>query len=392
LSWLKKLISACHEQDIHVIMDGVYNHVSMDFPYKQFYLNQEECPYTGTYGGTFTGLQDLNFNNACTNDFILDVCTYWSEVFGIDGIRFDNTINFYKARDHKGLSKLIPALNKQFAKLKQENFSLTLEHIDVDAAQVTNEVDATSFWDNALYERTFQYLYAQQIDSRLLNALTDQRYLDSTAKVPTIYLSNHDHSQVAWQAGARENLGRMRWYKAQPYVIALYTSPATPLIANGAEFAEDYWLPEDDHGTGTRVSPRPLRWIHATDDIGIQMAALYRRMGQIRQNYPGLQSPNFEPMPWEEWQMQFNPQGYGIDVGKQLVIYHRWGNDMQGKSQKFVVVINFADYTQQVRVPFPENGLWTDLLCDYQGTWQVQVNAGWLAFEIGSNWGHIFYK
>lgn len=32
LSWLKNLITECHKRDIHVIMDGVFNHVSSDFP------------------------------------------------------------------------------------------------------------------------------------------------------------------------------------------------------------------------------------------------------------------------------------------------------------------------------------------------------------------------
>lgn len=70
ISWLKKLISGCHERGIHAILDGVFNHVSVDFPYKRLYKNPDDCPYAGTFGGQFTGLQDLNFNNACTQEFI----------------------------------------------------------------------------------------------------------------------------------------------------------------------------------------------------------------------------------------------------------------------------------------------------------------------------------
>ena len=56
------MIDACHERDIHVIMDGVFNHVHPDFPYKYLYRDPTDCPFTGTFGGTFPGLQDLNFN------------------------------------------------------------------------------------------------------------------------------------------------------------------------------------------------------------------------------------------------------------------------------------------------------------------------------------------
>ena len=67
LSWLKRLINECHDRDIHVIMDGVFNHVSVDFPYKAFYRDPAVCPYTSrVFGGYFPGLQDLDFDQQCT--------------------------------------------------------------------------------------------------------------------------------------------------------------------------------------------------------------------------------------------------------------------------------------------------------------------------------------
>jgi hypothetical protein len=38
------------------------------------------------------------------------------------------------------------------------SFSLTLEHLRLDAAPVTNQTGATSYWNNELYQRTFDYL------------------------------------------------------------------------------------------------------------------------------------------------------------------------------------------------------------------------------------------
>ncbi len=387
LSWLKTLVRSCHERDLHVIMDGVYNHVSVDFPYKSMYLNPNDCPYSGTYGGSFSGLQDLNFNNECTNLFILDVCKYWMETFNIDGIRFDNTVNFYVAGDPNGLVRLLEGIHA----FGERNFSLTLEHIDMSAARLTNDTMATSFWDNSLYACTFQYLWNRQIDSKFLNSLNNQRFLDSVDKVPTLYLGNHDHSHVGWQAGAVANNGSMQWYKTQPYVIALFTASASPMVQNGSEFGEDHWIPEDDQGTGRRVSPRPLRWKRAIDSIGRNLTQLHARMANIRQQYPGLRSANFYPQPWEEWQTKFNPEGYGVDVERQLVIYHRWGLNEQGILQRFIIVLNFSDQLQEVCVPFPENGVWTDLLSDYSGSWKPLVSNGKLCFRVGGNWGHVFF-
>lgn len=395
ISWLKRLIHECHLLDIHVIMDGVYNHVSMDFPYKAMYLNPDDCPYTGAFGGTFTGLQDLDFNNQCTNDFILDVCRYWIDTFKIDGIRFDNTVNYVDYSipgDRRGLPELLDGIQQHMDDLGEKNFSLTLEHIAMDAATITNDTKATSYWDNAMYGCAFSCLWSDQIESRFLNALTNQRFLNTDAKVPTIYLSNHDHSQVAWQAGAKDNKGAMEWWKVQPYVIALYTAPAAPLVPNGQEFGEDHWIPENDHNTGRRVSSRPIRWKMTADDIGKALLQLHKRMAEIRTQYPGLRSTNFYPQPWEEWQTQFNPAGYGVDTARQLAIYQRWGNDDNGLLQHFVIVLNFSGSDQMVNVPFPEDGEWTDLLSGYSGTWKPMVSGGFLLLTVGSHWGHVFYR
>lgn len=390
--YLKKLISKCHERGIHVIMDGVFNHVSKEFPYHWFYKNPEDCPYTGKFGGTFDSLQDLDFNNTCTQEFIRDVCLYWIDTFKIDGIRFDNTVNYHCAGDTRGLPKLLDDIQTHLDSRGEVNFSLTLEHLDKSAAQLVKDTKATSYWDNAMYERCFDYLWRGEIDSRILNAYNNNRYLDSQEKTATIYMGNHDHSQVAWQAGARHNMGAFKWYKTQPHAIALLTCPGTPMIQNGQEFGEDHWIPENDQGTGRRVLPRPLRWKLLGDPMGQALYKLYGRLAALRHAYPGLRSNNFYPERWEEWQTRFNPAGFGVDNEKQVVIFHRWGPDAGGNLQRFIVVLNFSDSEQPVRVHFPENGEWIDLLSGLDGSWRPIVNDYKLDLQVGSNWGHVFFR
>ena len=153
LSWLKRLISECHDRDIHVIMDGVFNHVSVDFPYKALYRDPAACPYTSEiFGGHFDGLQDLDFAPAVHQELIRDVCRYWIETFGVDGIRFDNTVNYYVAGDIHGLPELLADIRR----VVDPEFSMTLEHIDLTAVEVTEATGATSFWDNSLYGLTLR--------------------------------------------------------------------------------------------------------------------------------------------------------------------------------------------------------------------------------------------
>lgn len=389
LSWLKKLIDTCHQEGIHVIMDGVFNHVYSGFPYKIFYQNYDvDCPYTGPFYGQFDGLQDLDFNKECTRQFIRDVCFYWIDTFKIDGIRFDNTVNFYSDETLNGLPNLLEAIDAHLLTLGEQNFSLTLEHLDLNAAQVTNKTKATSYWDNALYGCTFGGLWDNQIQPKLLNALNTRQYLTDAMKVPTVYLGNHDHSHVNWQAGARTNEGALRAYRTQPYAIAMMTSSGTPMIQNGQEFGEDYRIPEDDQRSGRRVQPRPLHWSYADDKFGRTLVDVYAKLCDIRKTYEVLRTGDFYPAYWEEWQTQFNPAGFGVDTHRNLMIFKRYGHLSTGAFHQFMVVLNFAEYNQQVVVNFSDNGPWTDLLSG----WTPHIHNYQLEFEIGSNWGHVFFR
>ncbi len=405
IAWLKRFVTACHTAGIHVILDGVFNHASPAFPYRDLYLDPSRCPYAGDFGGTFTGLQDLNFHNNCTQEFVRDVCLYWLENFGIDGIRFDNTVNFYDATKNEGLPKLLQDIRAWAAANGQPNLSLTLEHINMSAADVTNKTAATSYWDDSLYGSGFGYLWDGHVSPRLLAGLNNRRYLTDPARVPTLYLSNHDHSHAAWRAGARDGVGMLQWYKLQPLLLALYTAPATPLIPNGQEFAEAYWIPEDDQNTGRRVLARPLHW-KATkywiqrfaenaaapldgDSFAKPLLALHAKLGAIRQAHPALRSPNFHPPAWEDWMTRRDDQGYGLDTDQQVAVFHRWGDNATGTLERFIVVINFSAQNQTLDIPFSCDGPWQDLL----NATTVNPSGCWLRGEtVPSYWGRIYCR
>jgi 1,4-alpha-glucan branching enzyme len=393
LSYLKVFIKECHKRGIHVIMDGVFNHVTGNnkFPYYLFYKNPLASPYTGQFGGSFFGLTDLDFNNGCLEEYVRDVCFYWMDNFGVDGIRFDNTTNFlvwedFNARrvNPRGLPNLIRDINTHAA---DPNFSTTLEHLAMDAALVVNAVNATSYWNNALYGVAFNYLYNYSVPSDLMTALDNKKGLIGN-HIATTYLSNHDHSHLAWQAGASSNEGSRLWFRTQPLAIAQMTFPGSPMIQNGQEFAEDYWLVEEDKSGGRRVQPRPLHWSFANDDFGKALVDVYKKLIRIRQDFPGLRSDNVYPVDWPNNQSRFNEQGYGIDRDAGIVIYHRWGDDATGKLQLFIIVLNFSQSTKSVSVPFPTNGVWEDLLSG----WKPTITGNRLNCDVDSNWGKVFFQ
>ena len=394
LSLLAQLATDCHARGIHVILDGVYNHVGapgrsgdvvFGFPYYWLYQDPDDCPYIGKFGNEFSGLPDRNYNNGCTQEFVRDVCFHWIDKFGIDGIRFDAAPYYSVFGSSRGLPQLLTDIRDHVG---DANFSLTLEFLELSAAGATNGLKATSYWNNELYARTFDYLWSWGIDYRIVNALNTHVGLDSD-KVATTYLSNHDHSHVAWQAGARDNQGAMEWYRVQPYAIAQFTSPGCPLIQNGQEFGEDYWVMEDDRATGRRVTPRRLRWNFKDDNIGKALGGLFAKLISIRLAHPALRSNNFYPDKQEWWQKAPDPQGYGADEAKGVLIYHRWGDAAEEGTEYFIIVLNFSPNDQLVDVPFPKNGKWQDLLDERT----IDISNFWArGVTINSNWGKVYSR
>jgi glycosidase len=63
---LKRLVSECHDRGIHVIMDGVFNHVSYDFPTRSSIRTPPTAPSPGHPSVERLGLQDLDFGQPIT--------------------------------------------------------------------------------------------------------------------------------------------------------------------------------------------------------------------------------------------------------------------------------------------------------------------------------------
>jgi pullulanase len=401
LSRLANLVNECHRRGLHVILDIVLQHVlqgskTNGFPY--YWLWQEpatECPFIGQFVNTDNfGMLPLNYTNACTQQFVGDVCKYWLDRFNLDGFRFDQVTGYNDPNlPSKGASGLIAELTAYNAAAGRQNVSLILEDSwGFDAIADSNEIRPTGTWFDPFRGGPFGIFsgYAvpgQQVQTpymRILNAALDFNYPIG----PVIYIENHDHGTVTCRVG-----GRDRWYKTQPYMIALATCPGAVMIHNGQEWGqfEDIW--EDDQNAppqDARVQSRPLDWGQQADALGTMLESRYAFLMALRRGHAGLRTPNFYPDYYDEQWTALSPDGYGLDVARQIAIYHRWGNNDAGALERFIVVLNFSDSTQWVNVPFPTNGNWTDLL---NGNVVATVSNYWLTnYPIPSNWGCLFWQ
>lgn len=149
-----------------------------------------------------------------------------------------------------------------------------------------------------------------------------------------------------------------------------------------------YWIPEDDHNSGRRVRSRPLRW-NANDLYRQGLLPLYKRLLALRNAHSALRSRNFHPPKWDGGMVQLDSNGFGVDVARKLVIYHRWSDD--GK-ELFYIALNFSDQDQVVELQFARNGVYEDVLVP-------RINQGGIVYVVGnkatvkleSNWGHVYF-
>lgn len=393
------LVTRCHELGIHVLLDIVLQHARQGsstngFPYYWLWQDVLDCPFVGRFTPAPTyGSLPLDYRNGCTQQFVGDVCKYWLSKLKLDGLRFDQVSGFDNPDfPDKGAPGIIKDLQSWINAQSLRNIALILEDTwDYTCIDDANKIKPTGAWFDPFRSAPFAlftgYASTGHVDTgymRVLNAAKDFQWPIG----PTIYIENHDHASATCRAG-----GRDRWYKTQPYLIALATCSGSLLIHNGQEWGqfEDIW--EDDSRApyeDRRVQPRPLLWDQATDATGAAMRNVYLLLLQLRRDHPGLRSPNFYPDAYDLRWRTLSPDGYGIDEERQLAIYHRWGSDNAGGVERFIIALNFTDATQFADIPFPLNGTWTDLL-NNNNSYTVM---GWrlMNFGVPSNWGCVFWR
>jgi 1,4-alpha-glucan branching enzyme len=111
---------------------------------------------------------------------------------------------------------------------------------------------------------------------------------DRIKKTALQYIENHDHFRFVCNFGtiSRDSNDllkegdRSRWYKVQPYLIAMMMAKGIPMLWQGQEFCENYYVP--DGGLGRVVMFRPMRWDYFYDSYGKKMIWLVRRLMKLR--------------------------------------------------------------------------------------------------------------
>ena len=233
---LKNFVAACHEKEIKVIFDGVFNHTGRDFfAFKDIQQNREHSRYLNWYcnvnfggnteyndgfsyenWGGYNLLVKLNQRNPEVQNYICDVIRFWVSEFDVDGIRLDaaDVLDFDFMR----------ALRRTAAEVK-EDFWLMGEVIHGDYSRWVNGETLHSVTNYALHKA----LYSGHNDHNYFEIAHTVKYLQNMGNLDLYnFVDNHDVERIYTKLSNKAHFA--------PVHVLLYTLPGVPSIYYGSEF------------------------------------------------------------------------------------------------------------------------------------------------------------
>ncbi|HWS85025.1 MAG TPA: alpha-amylase family glycosyl hydrolase [Ktedonobacteraceae bacterium] len=401
---LKRLVNACHEAKIAVVLDVVYQHVDSTFPYQLVYQNAGiGSPMIGRQGSF--GPQ-IDFDKEFARDYVQAANFHWLDEYHVDGFRYDEAPDFYDGPVGVKYAKL--AFDTYKKSLNIPRFTPSGRGDPGEYSRIIQCPEALSdpqgflrnTYSNATWQNRFLDLAEQMVRGTSADgSFVPQLLLDGSLGYPSSrdvidrhgatvsmpvapfqYLESHDHSQlICYTKGDPGNApfgDRSKFYKLQPFAIALYTCVGIPMLWQGQEFAENYNLPEK--GDERIRFRRDVNWEYFYDDYGAPLVRLYRRLGELRRDYPALRSR--ESFYYSEESR----------TGEGIVAYYR-----RSANQIAIVFLNFSDQTRSISVPVPEAGTYREMIdADEPNPLVRSVNHANLHLDVDvpSHYGYIFIK
>jgi maltooligosyltrehalose trehalohydrolase len=401
---LKSLVDACHANGVAVILDVVYQHVDYSFPYHLVYANAG-LP-SPMIGGDGQFGPEIDYSKQFAREYVATANRHWLHEYHVDGFRYDEVTDLYDGPTGVKYAKMaFDAYNESLplARFTPSGGTAPGQHSRIiqcpEALNRPQEILRSTYsnctWQDGLLNKSEWAVQVDRVDDDFAHQL-DARFsgypLTTTVHdiangpvempvAPFQYLESHDHSQlIAFAAGAPDAgpfADRGRWYRLQPFAIALYTCEGIPMLWQGQEFADNYVLP----GSGdARIHfRRDVHWEYFYDEQGSPLVRLYRRLGTLRQSLPALRSRE-----------SFY---YNLDSrpGDGAIAYRRKSTAV---GQQALVFLNFSDAQKSLSVPVEDPGTYREMIDDdvRPSPFEIAIAAPGqrIAVDVPSHYGFIF--
>ncbi|WP_110930174.1 alpha-glycosidase [Paenibacillus bouchesdurhonensis] len=282
---LKKLVKACHERGIRVLLDAVFNHSGKTFaPFVDVLEKGEQSRYKDwfvvrefplevkdgvpTYD-TFSfepHMPKLNTENPEVKEYLLDVAEYWIKEIGIDGWRLDvaNEVDHQFWRDFRKVVK------------KANPDAYILGEIWHESSGWLQGDQFDAVMNYPFTEAVLDFIVRRTLDSEgFANAIGKQlsRYPQQASEVAFNLLDSHDTPRLLTLCEGSKDLMKLA-------AILLFTYSGTPCIYYGDEIGLD-----GDQDPDCR---KCMEWDPAKQDR--DLFAFYQKLIAIRKELPALRT------------------------------------------------------------------------------------------------------
>lgn len=237
----RQLCRDLHDNDIKVVLDGVFNHVGRGFaPFQDVCKNRENSPYLHWFNIDLNGnsnyndglwyegwegnydLVKLNLRNEEVVHYLLDAVKYWIEEFDIDGIRLDVAY----CLDFDFLKRL-----RNFCDSLKPDFFLVGEMLHGDYNQRMNDEMLHSATNYECYKglySSFNSMNMFEINHSLLRQFGPENWTLYRGKHLLSFVDNHDVTRIASNLTNEKHL---------PLIYALmFGMPGIPCVYYGSEW------------------------------------------------------------------------------------------------------------------------------------------------------------
>ena len=290
---LTAFVAYCHEQDIKVIFDGVFNHTGRDFfAFKDIQANRENSQYKDWYcnvnfwgnneyndgfsydnWGGYNLLVKLNQRNPAVVDYICDVIRFWVSEFDVDGIRLDaaDVLDF----------DFMKALRRTANEVKPD-FWLMGEVIHGDYSRWVNGETLHSVTNYTLHKA----LYSGHNDHNYFEIAHTVRRLQNMGTLKLYnFVDNHDVERIYTKLTNKAHFA--------PVHVLLYTLPGVPSIYYGSEFGIEG---RKEYGSDDSLRPA-LNIEDYKDSVKTNpCTALIAALGKVRQAVPALSYGSYDEL------------------------------------------------------------------------------------------------
>jgi cyclomaltodextrinase / maltogenic alpha-amylase / neopullulanase len=259
------LVAEAHRRGLRILLDGVFNHVGVDFP--RYGEPASEHWFSGTNFEGHAELITLNHDNPEVADYVVNVMAHWLER-GADGWRLDAAYTV----PQQFWASVLPRVRQRDPDVW---FVGELIHGDYAAA-----VDACRF-DSATQYELWKAIWSGLNDGNFFEldwALQRHNtFLDTF--VPMTFVGNHDVTRIASQLEPSDHLAHA--------LVILFTIGGVPSVYAGDEFGFR-GIKEERHGGDDAVRPEfgspPVK----LDESGTQVWELHQYLIGLRRRHPWL--------------------------------------------------------------------------------------------------------